>query len=192
MPTQIQFLSDNIGYAVCATDTFGIPLHVFYKTTDGGNSWLDLTNQLPGNTGYTSLFFTDENTGFLAGSAGIIKTTTGGELITSVNLLDNTSMPTGFKLYQNYPNPFNPTTKIKYSIPASPTKWQANLPKGEAFVQLKIYDILGREVATLVNKQQRPGNYEVKFNASNFSSGVYFYRIQINDFMATKKLVLLK
>jgi hypothetical protein len=55
-----------------------------------------------------------------------------------------------------------------------------------------VYDVLGREIKTLVNKQQQPGNYEVTFNASTFSSGVYFYRIQINDFMATKKLVLLK
>ncbi len=187
MPTQIQFLSDNIGYAVCATDTFGIPLHVFYKTTDGGNSWLDLTNQLPGNTGYTSLFFTDENTGFLAGSAGIIKTTTGGEIVTSVNHLENTSIPTGYKLYQNYPNPFNPTTKIRYSIPSSP------LPFGKGLgVRLIVYDILGREVATLVNKQQRPGNYEVTFNASRLSSGVYFYQLKVDQIISIKKMILLK
>ena len=131
------------------TDTFGIHTHILYKTTDSGNSWLDLTNELP-TIGISSMFFTDENTGYLAGSHGILKTTSGGEMITSVNEFDNASIPSGFKLYQNYPNPFNPTTKIEYSIPASPPREPfGNLPKGEAFVQLKVYDILGREIATL-------------------------------------------
>ncbi len=99
-----------------------------------------------------------------------------------------------FKLEQNYPNPFNPTTKIKYSITAPNTKWQANLPKGEALVQLKIYDILGNEVATLVNKQQQPGDYEVTLNAAKYhlSSGIYLYQLKTNGFVVAKKLVLLK
>ena len=91
-PQQIQFVSDSIGYTVCTTDTFGMPRHVFFKTTDGGNSWSDLTNELPGNSGYGSLFFTDENTGFLAGPSGIIKTITGGETITSVKEIANASI----------------------------------------------------------------------------------------------------
>jgi photosystem II stability/assembly factor-like uncharacterized protein len=184
-PQQIQFVSDSIGYTVCTTDTFGMPRHVFFKTTDGGNSWSDLTNELPGNSGYGSLFFTDENTGFLAGPSGIIKTITGGETITSVKEIYNTLLPSGYKLFQNYPNPFNPTTKIKYSIPSVGT----SLMK---FVQLKVYDILGREVTTLVNKQQQPGNYEVEFNASNLSSGVYFYQLSTENIHLTKKLLLLK
>ena len=94
-------------------------------------------------------------------------------------------LPSGYKLYQNYPNPFNPTTKIKYSIPSVGT----SLMK---FVQLKVYDILGREVTTLVNKQQQPGNYEVEFNASNLSSGVYFYQLSTENIHLTKKLLLLK
>ncbi len=104
----------------------------------------------------------------------------------STAVKDNNSQnfPGIFTLYQNYPNPFNPTTKIKYSIPVG--------TQHAVSVQLKVYDILGREVATLVNKQQQPGNYEVEFNASNLSSGVYFYRIITNDFTATKKFVLLK
>ena len=105
---------------------------------------------------------------------------------------DNNS-PVAFRLYQNYPNPFNPTTKIKYTIAPQ------NLPKGGAvgtsfmkFVKLKVYDILGNEVATLVNELKPAGNYEVEFNASKLSSGVYFYRLQAGDFMSTKKLMLLK
>ena len=114
IPQQIQFLSDSIGYLICTTDTFGIPLRVLFKTTDGGNSWFDLTDGFPGSTSFGEMFFTDENTGYLVGPHGkIIKTTSGGEVLTSVREVDNTSIPSGFKLYQNYPNPFNPTTKIK-------------------------------------------------------------------------------
>ena len=63
---------------------------------------------------------------------------------------------------------------------------------GSAFIHLDVYDILGKKVATLVNKQQQPGNYEVRFDASNFSSGVYFFRLRTNNFVSTKKMLLLK
>jgi hypothetical protein len=92
-----------------------------------------------------------------------------------------------FKLYQNYPNPFNPSTKIKYIIPRS-----TNYP----FVRLKIYDILGNEIVTLVNKKQTSGKYEVEFSANTvnkeLSSGVYIYRLQAGEFMDSKKFMLLK
>jgi hypothetical protein len=90
-----------------------------------------------------------------------------------------------YKLEQNYPNPFNPSTTICYSIPT-------NVKSEMTDVKLVIYDILGKEVVTLVNKKQKTGNYEVKFNASNLSSGVYFYRIQSGNFVQTRKLMLLK
>jgi hypothetical protein len=86
----------------------------------------------------------------------------------------------GFNLYQNYPNPFNPVTKIKYSIPQS------------SFAVLKVYDLLGNEVATLMNEEKQSGIYEVEFNASNLSSGIYFYQLKAGDFISTKKFVLLK
>ena len=98
----------------------------------------------------------------------------------------------GFKLYQNYPNPFNPTTTIKYSIPSVSRR---NFPYGHndiANITLKVYDVLGREVATLVNKRQAPGNYTVNFNASKLTSGIYFYRLQSGRTSITKKLVLLR
>lgn len=91
-----------------------------------------------------------------------------------------------FSLSQNYPNPFNPSTTIKYSIPSS-TEYYSVLQ-----TTLKVFDILGRKVATLVNKQQNAGNYEVVFNASSLSSGVYFYRLQSGNFVETKKLILLR
>ena len=98
----------------------------------------------------------------------------------------NKTLLTGFELLQNYPNPFNPTTTIKYVI-ANVAKQFAGL-----LVQLKVYDVLGREVATLVNEKQTPGNYSVKFNASALTSGVYFYTLKAGKFISTKKLVLIK
>ena len=107
--------------------------------------------------------------------------------------------PDEFALQQNYPNPFNPNTKIKYSIPGgrnshwSMVEGGGSMVKGENLnVKLVVYDLLGREVATLVNKKQHPGNYEVEFDASGFSSGVYFYKLQAGDNVQTRKMILLK
>jgi hypothetical protein len=85
-----------------------------------------------------------------------------------------------YKLYQNYPNPFNPVTKIKYSI-----------PKGSQVI-IKVYDVLGKEVSTLVNQFRNTGVYEVEFNASNIPSGVYFYKMISDNIVNAKKLLLLK
>jgi len=92
----------------------------------------------------------------------------------------NNLVPDEFLLSQNYPNPFNPETKIAYSIPV----------KGH--VSLKIYNSIGKEVASLVNRSQNSGNYEVRFDGASLNSGVYFYKIQVNDFVQTKKMILLK
>ena len=99
----------------------------------------------------------------------------------------NLNVPIKFSLAQNYPNPFNPSTKIKYSIPKV---GNANLRSLQT--SLKVYDILGREVTTLVNENQQPGNYEVEFNASIHSSGVYLYKLTAGSFTATKKMILLR
>jgi hypothetical protein len=80
----------------------------------------------------------------------------------------------------NYPNPFNPTTKINYQLPKA------------GLVTLKVYDILGREVATLVNENQPAGSYSVPFDASKLSSGIYIYTIHANDFIQSKKMILTK
>ncbi|PIW70571.1 MAG: hypothetical protein COW08_01110 [Ignavibacteriales bacterium CG12_big_fil_rev_8_21_14_0_65_30_8] len=85
-----------------------------------------------------------------------------------------------YVLSQNYPNPFNPSTTINYQMPK------------DGFVTLIIYDILGREVKTLVNEYKAQGRYEVNFNAGNLASGVYIYRIKVNDFSSAKKLLLMK
>jgi len=105
------------------------------------------------------------------------------------DVTEENDIPEEFTLYQNYPNPFNPTTKIKYEIPAS-----LNPSKGGTFknILLKVYDILGKEVAVLVNQEQDAGIYEIIFNADNLSAGVYFYQLKADGFIDTKILVLLK
>jgi len=103
-----------------------------------------------------------------------------------VTSVDDNIVPTEFSLSQNYPNPFNPSTTINYSI--SRNSELNSVQK----TTLKIYDILGREVATLVNMEQSAGNYSVKFNASNLTSGVYFYKLQSGSYSQTKKMILMK
>ncbi|MFC1538233.1 T9SS type A sorting domain-containing protein [Candidatus Latescibacterota bacterium] len=99
-------------------------------------------------------------------------------IISSVN--DYSAIPSQFLLYQNYPNPFNPTTTINYSIPIN------------GLVSLEIFDILGRKIISLVNEEKSAGEYAVLFDASELSNGIYFYRLQMNKFKATKKLLLVK
>ena len=96
------------------------------------------------------------------------------------NIKEKQVLPDKYSLSQNYPNPFNPTTKIKYDLPKS------------GHVILKVYDILGRELTTLVNEEKPAGSYEVRFNGSNLSSGIYFYKIQAGDYTSVKKMVLIK
>lgn len=97
-----------------------------------------------------------------------------------------------FKLYQNYPNPFNPITKIKFSIPNVVEAYHASINSAIVGVVLQIYDVLGNNIATLVNEYRRPGNYEVLWDASGFPSGVYFYQLRIGGYIETKKMVLMK
>ncbi|MDX1700558.1 MAG: T9SS type A sorting domain-containing protein, partial [Melioribacteraceae bacterium] len=101
------------------------------------------------------------------------------ETFVDEKLLSGTHNPS-FALLQNYPNPFNPSTRIKYSIPK------------HSNVTLKIFDVLGSEVTTLVNKEQTQGNYEFEFDGGELTSGIYFYRLLVGDYMETKKMILLK
>jgi hypothetical protein len=94
----------------------------------------------------------------------------------------------GFYLDQNYPNPFNPSTIIKYTI----SNVIASGTKQSQQVLLKVYDILGNEIATLVNEEKPAGTYEIEFNGTGLSSGVYLYKLQAGDFVATKKMILMK
>ena len=103
-----------------------------------------------------------------------------------------------YNLEQNYPNPFNPATQIQYYIPVAVPSPDFVGIEGP-LVTLKVFDVLGREVSTLVNEKQKPGNYEVEFDGSELTSGIYFYRLQVypaigwaGDYIETKKMVLLK
>jgi len=97
------------------------------------------------------------------------------------------NIPIVFSLSQNYPNPFNPTTTIKYTVPVVNANFASTTN-----VILKIYDVLGKEVKTLVNKQQKSGSYQVNFNASQLSSGVYYYQLKSGEFVETKKMIIVK
>jgi len=99
----------------------------------------------------------------------------------------SSSVPGDFKLFQNYPNPFNPNTKINFSIPENGKSRMEN-----SIVVMKVYDILGREIVTLVNEKLKPGFYEIQFSINQLPSGIYFYRLSSSEFTDTKKLVLLK
>lgn len=103
------------------------------------------------------------------------------KLITGINRDRVTDQgPIQFSLLQNYPNPFNPVTLISYQIPEL------------SFVTLKIYDVLGNEVATLVEKEKSVGNYKIEFGGSDLSSGIYFYQLRSNGYSETKKMIIIK
>jgi hypothetical protein len=113
----------------------------------------------------------------VVGSGFLVHPTLSGFLLA---VPDEDNIPEKFSLEQNYPNPFNPSTTFSFAIPHS------------SFLTLKVYDLLGREVAMLVNEEKTPGTYKVTFDAAELASGVYFYRLQTSGFVATKKLMLVK
>jgi photosystem II stability/assembly factor-like uncharacterized protein len=189
----------------------------FYSSTDTGNTWTTLqtsqhyeiyslivygTNLLAGTNGAGVLLSTDKgitwteiNTGLpsgivwslaICGSTLYAGTDTSGlwqrplgEIITEVEKQTG-RIPSRFIMNDNYPNPCNPSTTISFTLPS------------RSFVTLKIFDVLGTEVATIVSEEMMPGNYSKQWNAGNIASGVYFYRLQAGTYSETKKLLLLK
>ncbi|OYV87877.1 MAG: hypothetical protein B7Z63_01725 [Ignavibacteriae bacterium 37-53-5] len=149
-----------------------------YLSIDNGTTWTPLNNGLPAaNTNVTSMAILGSDVFAGMSGGGIFR----GSLseITGVQV-SHTGVPGGYALSQNYPNPFNPTTVISYRLPEP------------GVVSLRVYDVLGREVATLVEGRQSVGNHEVEFNGSRFASGVYFYRLISGRFSETKKMLMLK
>ncbi len=165
------FVDDNTGWAVGE-------LGWLLKTTDSGETWNQNGPQIQAEL--RSVFFVNEDIGFVAGSNGtILKTVNGGGSSTSVS--ENGDLtPIAFQLHQNYPNPFNPKTVISYQLPMSSN------------VSLKVYNLLGKEVATLVNEEKPAGEYEVEFDGSGLTSGIYFYQLKVGSFYDTQKMILLK
>jgi hypothetical protein len=113
-------------------------------------------------------------------------------MVTSVPQSDNSNDPREFVLEQNYPNPFNPTTTINFSLPSrNLTDAGGRVGVGYA-TTLKVYDLLGREVATLVNERKQPGAYRVTFDAKGLASGVYLCRLQAGESISTNKMILVR
>jgi hypothetical protein len=165
------FLDENYGWAV---GTYGIAIH----TTNGGINWNIILDGWTNNM-LRSVQFTSSTNGYILGNN---KTLFKYGLLTDVE--DQPTQPTEFKLEQNYPNPFNPSTIIQYAIGS------------RQFVQLKVYDVLGNEIATLVNEEKAPGTYELEFKSTvgsrQLASGVFYYQLKAGDFVQSKKMLLIK
>lgn len=170
----LAFISASTGFIVSgkeSTQEYNIT-----KTTNSGSSWTSVMS----GTGkmYWAIGFINSSTGWIVGDKGsILKTTNGGGVWVSKI---GKEIPDKYYLHQNYPNPFNPNTNIKYQI------------TNNSFVTLKVFDVNGREISTLVNEKQSAGTYEANFDASDLSSGVYFYRITAGDYEKTIRMVLVK
>ncbi len=147
----------------------------FLISTNAGNNW-KLTGT-PASSRIYDICFPDSNNGWAVGVDGVILKYNPG--VTGINEVSSYD-PVTFTLHQNYPNPFNSETVIRYSI------------TGYGFTDLKIYDVLGNEAAVLVREYQKPGAYEVKWNASDYSSGVYYCTLNRGNFNQTRRMVFLK
>lgn len=176
--SQVFFINQNTGW-VCGFfqgDTTNI-----YKTINAGSTWFPLRNNYPNLL--NAMHFINDLTGWVGGTswpsppAIILKTVTGG--ITSISQKSIT-IPEQFSLSQNFPNPFNPTTNIRFDI------------QKQGMVTLKVYDILGKEVAILVNETLQPGTYETNYDATGLTSGVYLYKLETEGFSEVKRMILLK
>jgi photosystem II stability/assembly factor-like uncharacterized protein len=165
----IKFINNSTGWC-------GGTNGVFYKSTNGGITW-QLENSLDQRF-IRDIFMYDSLTGWCVGGLGkILHTTTGG---TSSISNRNKFTDNNYCLEQNYPNPFNSTTIIQFQVPSS------------KFVKVVVYDLLGREVRTLVNEYKPAGTYEVRFDASELTSGIYYYTLVTDKFRESKIMILLK
>jgi polyhydroxybutyrate depolymerase len=149
---------------------------ILYKIINGGHTWPG------GDTNYLHIPGWDlGNTNFDINASEIIWNFFKNYKLTAPTTVKGcTQNPMDFSLFQNYPNPFNPSTKISWQLPI------------RSLVTLKVYDVLGNEVSTLVNEEKPAGSYEVEFNASNLASGIYFYQLRTGEFILTKKMVLIR
>ncbi|HEX2865858.1 MAG TPA: T9SS type A sorting domain-containing protein [Ignavibacteriales bacterium] len=153
-----------------------------YFSSDNGKTWTSASNGL--SSFFWIKYMSFDKKGYLYGVSGndsvnyspVFRSTSP---VTAVNDSHEGAV-NSYQLFNNFPNPFNPSTTISYSIPK------------ESYVELKVFDMLGREVASLVNKEQSAGEYKVKFDASSLSSGIYIYSLTAGDFRASKKLMLLR
>ncbi|MEJ2104889.1 MAG: T9SS type A sorting domain-containing protein, partial [Ignavibacteriaceae bacterium] len=159
------------------------PSNFIEKTNDGGITW---SEQYTSTSSLMSVFFVDSTIGWAVGDNGtILHTTNGG--VTFVEEEQIEGVPIEYLLSRNYPNPFNPSTNIKYSLQQTSN------------VTIKIFDVLGNEIESLINEEKPAGTYELTWEAAGYPSGVYFYQLratpnggQAGDFVQTRKMILLK
>ena len=183
------YATSDGGYVICGTTYWAnsdkTDIYIIKTDINGNKEWSKSSNILGYDEGYTIVQTSDEGyavlgfytpTGTVLSDIIFIKYS---PVTTAVNEKFNNSN-SGFALNQNYPNPFNPSTKIRFTVPA------------KSYTSLKIYDVLGNEVGTLVDEYKPAGNYNVDFDASNLSSGVYFYTLRVGNFIESKKMLLLK
>jgi len=167
----VKYASSSVVYISGETGTI-------LKSTNGGLNWVSQASNTTSNLGSIFVYPADD-IGFAAGSGGIIVRTTNGGVVTGFVQNEN-EVPQNYSLKQNYPNPFNPSTSIKFSI------------MNAGLVQIKVYDLLGKERANVVNQELPAGTYKTEFDAGALPSGTYFYRMQAGGYSQTKKMVLVK
>jgi hypothetical protein len=169
----VYFVDDMTGWIAGGDVVNGIVVH----TTDGGANW---TLQNTGTTnGLYSLYFTDADTGWAVGLNGtIIHTTNGGVGVEEIGTIKQPQRD--IFLSQNSPNPFSRTTVIRFALPTA------------GHVDLRVYDLIGQEVAVLINRELQAGEHDVIFNGQDLPNGVYFYRLDTGEITRTKLCVLMK
>jgi photosystem II stability/assembly factor-like uncharacterized protein len=172
----IYFINPNTGWAV--GDYYAATNTSTYYTTNGGTNWVN-TNGIVSSGRLNRVKINNSPVGYVAGQYQTVYRTTNAGGLTGISG-NPESTPLNYSLSQNYPNPFNPVTKINFALPK------------QGLVTLRIYDILGREVRTLVNEIKSAGNYSVDFNGSNIASGIYFYKLESNSFTSIKRMILIK
>jgi photosystem II stability/assembly factor-like uncharacterized protein len=168
---KIRFIDKNNGWIVGEGGSI-------YSSSDGGLTWKGLNTPTTGWLRDMAIS-NDGKSGFVVGDVGVVLKLSGG-LINTIKPEGQVVTPNRLILEQNYPNPFNPSSTIRYSLP------------NRSHVTLDVFNTLGQQVAELVNGDVSPGNHEVKFDGSNFASGVYFYRLTAGNYVSTKKLILLR
>ncbi|MDA3871743.1 MAG: YCF48-related protein, partial [Candidatus Marinimicrobia bacterium] len=168
----ISFANENVGVLV------GTYAEIYY-TEDGGINW-NADETFPANNWLFGVDFVDDSTGYVVGMYSSILRYRKGEMPPVVTVQELPEIVDEYILKQNYPNPFNPVTTIAYEIPEA------------AKVTINIYNVTGQKVETLLSEYKQSGKYQIVWNANNFASGVYFYKIQTKDFVKTNKMLLLK
>lgn len=174
----IYFINSLTGWAA-GTNSFGTAGVILY-TSNGGNSWEEvlLGNNTRSSSGFQQIKFTGNNFGWAVGSNGAILHTTNGRVV-AVNETNKIFIK-GYQLFDNYPNPFNPSTTIKFNL------------RTAGMAAVKIYDVLGREIKTILDGYLEAGPHSLLFDARGLTSGIYFYKFTSGSYSAIKKMILIK